>query len=110
MAKAVSGEAAGLDRGDLKRLLRLARKEPVHSAFAFGGDGKAIIMLDKRKPPRALEKGIKDQAPDSKNHRFGSVEINPDEPKLARFVVNKASSGVARRLVIALKGTGFNKV
>jgi hypothetical protein len=63
MAKSVSGESPGMDRGDLKRLLRMARKEPVHAAFAIGGDGKPIIMLDKRKPPRALEKGIKDQAP-----------------------------------------------
>jgi hypothetical protein len=99
-----------MDRADLKRLLRIARKDPVHMAFALGGDGKPIIMLDKRKQPRALEKGIKEGAPDAKNHRFGCVSIDPDNPKLAIFTVNKAASGMARRLVIALKGTGCSKV
>src|ERR1700692_1741324 len=105
MAKSVASEPVGMDRGDLKRLLRVARKEAVQAAFAIGGDGKPIIMLDKRKQPRALEKGIKDQAPDSKSHRFGSVEVDPDEPKLARFVINRAAFGVARKLVVALKST-----
>lgn len=104
------GGDVGMDRGDLKRMLRLARRETVHAAFALGGDGKPIIMLDKRKQPRALEKGIKDSAPDARNTRFGSVLIDPDDPKLARFVINKAASGMARKLIIALKGTGFNKV
>lgn len=104
------GGDVGMDRGDLKRMLRLARRESVHAAFALGGDGKPIIILDKRKQPRALEKSIKDGAPDARNTRFGSVLIDPDDPKLARFVINKAASGMARKLIVALKGTGFNKV
>jgi hypothetical protein len=110
MAKADAGDSVGTDRGDLKRLLRFSMKEPVHAAFALGGDGKPIIVLDKRKQPRALEKGIKDGAPGSKNHRFGIVMVDPDEPKIARFVINQPASGMAKKLVIALKGTGFNKV
>jgi hypothetical protein len=99
-----------MERADLKRMLRLARKDPIHAAFALGGDGKAIVVMDKRKQPRALEKGIKDKAPDAKNSRWGTVSIDPDEPKIARFVINKAASGIARKLVIALKGTGCSKV
>jgi hypothetical protein len=110
MANTAANDSVGMDRADLKRMLRIARKDPVHMAFALGGDGKPIIMLDKRKQPRALEKGIKDGAPDAKNHRFGRVAIDPDDPKLAVFTVNKAASGMARRLVIALKGTGCSKV
>ena len=110
MANAAANEPVGMGKADLKRMLRLARKQPIHAAFALGGDGKAIVVLDKRKQPRALERGIKEEAPDAKNHRWGSVSIDPDEPKIARFMVNKASSGMARKLVIALKGTGFPKV
>src|SRR5262245_38681542 len=110
MATAATKEPIGMQRKEIKRMLKLARKKPVHAAFALGSDGKPIVVLDKRKQPRALEKSIKDQAPDAKNHHWGSVSINPDEPKLARFVVNKPASGMARRLVIALKGTGCNKV
>ena len=104
------GEAAGMDRADLKRMLRFASQEPVQVAFALGGDGKAIIVLDRRKPARALEKELKIAAPDSKTHRFGSASVDPEQPKLARFMVNKAAGGIARKLVVALKGTGFSKV
>jgi hypothetical protein len=110
MANTAANDSVGMDKADLKRLLRIARKDPVHMAFALGGDGKPIIMLDKRKQPRALERGIKEGAPDARNHRFGSVAIDPDDPKLAIFTINKAASGMARRLVIALKGTGYQKV
>lgn len=110
MATAAAKEPVGMARADLKRLLRLASKDPIHAAFALGGDGKPIVILDKRKQPRALEKSIKDQAPEAKNSRWGTVSIDPNEPKLARFMVNKAASGMARKLVIALKGTGCNKV
>jgi len=110
MAKLDAGVSAGMGRAGLKRMLKYARKEPVRAAFALGADGKPIITLDKRKQPRALEKGLKQDAPDSKNHRFGTVMVDPDEPKLARFVINRAASGMAKKLVLALKGTGFNKV
>ena len=108
MAK--DGAGAGMDKGGLRKMLRMAVKQPVHAAFALGADGKAIVHLDKAKQPRSLEKIIKDSAPDSKGHRFGSVTVDPDEPTLARFMVNKASASMAKKLIIALKGTGFRKV
>ena len=38
------------------------------------------------------------------------VHIDPENPKVACFTVNKAAGGMARKLVIALKGTGCPKV
>ena len=110
MAKPGGDSQGGMEPAELKRLLRLASSAPIHAAFAIGGDGRPIIMLDKRKPPRVLEKELKESDPDAKSHRYGTVSVDPDDPKLACFVVNKAASGMAGRLVKALKGTGFSKI
>ena len=110
MAKPGGDTQGGMEPSELKRMLRLASSAPVQAAFAIGGDGRPIIMMDKRKPPRALEKELKESAPDAKSHRYGTVSVDPDDPKLARFVVNKAASGMAGKLVKALKGTGFSKI
>lgn len=99
-----------MDRAEIKRHLRYAREEPIPVAFALGGDGKAVLQLDRRKPGRALERQLKEAAPDSKNHRWGTAMVDPDNPKLVRFTVNRAGGGMARKLIIALKGTGFSKV
>jgi len=61
--------------------------------LVIGGDGKAIIQIEKMKQPRTIERTLKTDAPDSKNHRFGTVYVDPEEPKLAQFIVNKASGG-----------------
>ncbi len=107
---ASGGGGGGMELAELKRHLRLAKAEPIQVAFALGGDGKAVLQMHKRKPGRALERELKETAPDSRNHRWGTASVSPDEPKLVRIMINKAASGMARRLVLALKGTGFNKV
>ena len=104
------GGAAGMGRADLKRMLKFASEEPVRVAFALGGDGKAILVMDRRKPARTLEKELKEAAPDSRNHRFGTAAVDEAQPTLVTFMVNKQAGGVARKLVVALKGTGFSKV
>ena len=109
MAKPAETASAGMEKGELRKLLKFARREPVHMAFALGGDGKAVLQMDKRKQPRVLERMLK-ESEDTRNHRFGTVSVNPEFPQLARFTVNKSSAGMARRLVIALKGTGFRYV
>jgi hypothetical protein len=92
---------AGLDKAELKKFLKMSRKRgPMNMAFAIGGDGKAIIQIEKIKPPRTIERTLKSDAPDSKNHRFGTVYVDPEEPKLAQFVVNKAGGGLARKLIV----------
>lgn len=109
-AGAAGAGEAGMGAADLRKLLKLAQKQPVRAAFALGGDGKAVLVLDRRKPPRALAKQIKDGAPDSRNHRFGTASVDPSEPKLVRFTVNRSGGGFVRKLAIALRGTGYNKV
>lgn len=108
MAK--EADEPGSDKAELKKLLRLSRAKPVHMAFALGKDGKAILKLDRTKPSRTLEKALKTGALGSRNHRFGTVTISPEQPKMVTFVLNKGVSGFARKLVIALKGTGFKTV
>lgn len=103
-------DGAGLDKAGLKRMLKLARRAPVRMAFALGADGKALVQMDKRAQPRALERALKEGAEGSKGHRFGMATVGSEDPKLVKFIVNKASSGMARKLVLALKGTGFSKV
>ena len=100
----------GSDRGELKRLLKMAADRPINMAFALGADGKAVLKLDKMKPARSLEKGLKEGVDGAKLHRFGTVTIDPEDGKTVTFVVNKAGGGIARKLVQALKGTGFKTV
>ena len=100
----------GMDRAELKKHIQFAREEAVQLAFAIGGDGEAVIHMHRRKPGRALEKELKEASPDSKNHRWGTLQMDPDTPKLARVVVNKAGGGLSRKLGKALKGTGCGKV
>lgn len=103
-------EPVGMGKAELKRMLKFAQQAPVRIAFALGADGKAIVLMDRRKPPRALEKELKDAAPDSRNHRFGMVALDANDAKLVRLTVNKSAPGMGRRLVVAFKGTGFSKV
>jgi hypothetical protein len=111
MAIAAKNAGPGMDRAELKKALVIAKRQPMHCAFALGGDGKAVIVIDKIKKGPGLDRDLKTKAPNTKNHRFGTVEIDEDNPRLARFIINKAGGGgMARKLVIALKGTGFSKV
>lgn len=104
-------EPAGSEKGEIKRLLRLSQGgDPIFMALALDANGKAIIRVDRRRQPRALEKELKEADPDSRNHRFGTMSADPAKPKTVQFKVNKAASGLARKLVVALKGTGYNKV
>lgn len=99
-----------MDRAELKKHIHFARDGAVQVAFAIGANGEAVLQMHRRKPGRALEKELKEGAPDSKNHRWGTLQMDRDDPKLARFVVNKAVSGMSHKLSKALKGTGCSKV
>ncbi len=80
---------AGMDRGELKKHIHLARDGTVQVAFAIGPNGEAVLQMHRRKPGRTLEKELKDGSPESKNHRWGTLRMDSDDPKLARFVINK---------------------
>lgn len=105
---------AAMEKAELKKLLVKSKKEPVNCALAQG-DGKttalALIMLDKVKGPKAVEKDLLKEFPEAKNPRFGTAFVDVDEdPSLVKITINKAISGMAKRLVKSLKGTGFKKV
>lgn len=112
MASTTETTPAGMGKAEIKKHLMIARRatDPIHVAFALDAEGKAIVSMDKRKPPRAIEKALKEQAANSRNHRFGTLTILPDAPKVARIVVNKPASGMARKLILALKGTGIRQI
>ena len=100
----------GMDRMEIRQLLRLAAGHPLRAAIALSPDGKAIIVLDRHKQPRALDRELKEQLPGGRLHRFGTFSADEDDRKMARFVLNRAAPGMARRLVKALKGTGLRRV
>lgn len=100
----------GMDAPTIRHMVRLAGGEPLRAAVALSREGAAIILLDRHKPPRTLERELREGVPGSRLHRFGTLRIDGDDPKLARFVVNKASPGLARKLAIRLRGTGLRRV
>ena len=99
-----------MDKATIRHMLRLAAGEPLRAAVALSREGKAVILLDRHKPARTLERELKEGLPGSRLHRFGTLTVGDDDPKLARFIVNKASTGMARKLAIALRGTGLRRV
>lgn len=102
----------GMDKSLMKQLLAKSKKEPVSCAMAQGKDGAtALLLLDKAKSPQAVLKELQKQFPDAKHGLFGMAAVDPDtDPTLVKFQVNKAASGMAKRLMKTLKGTGYNKV
>jgi hypothetical protein len=109
MAKEVD---TGMDKGEMKKLLMKSKKEPVNFSFGMGSDASfALLMLDRIKAPKAVEKELEKKFSDAKNTRFGSAEVDTEEDaKKVKFIVNKPISGFGRKLVKTLKGTGFTKV
>jgi hypothetical protein len=102
----------GMDKADLKKLLTKSKQEPVNCAIGMGADPSiGLLVLDRAKQGKAVEQMLVKQIPDAKNTRFGRAFVDTDDnPKLVKLYLNKPVSGMARKLVKTLKGTGFNKV
>jgi hypothetical protein len=101
----------GMSKGEMKRLLRISQQDPVSCAVGLSKDGSAgLMVLDKLKQPRALEKVLLGDEPDAKNIRWGTASVDPENTKLVRLTLNRAASGLARKLIKTLKGTGVSKV
>jgi hypothetical protein len=102
----------GMDKQDMKRLLMKSKKEPVNCAIGQGSDPSiGLLMLDRIKGPKAVEKELTKEIPDARNTRFGRAEVDvDDDPKLVKIFINKPIASMARKLVKTLKGTGFTKV
>ena len=101
--------STGMNKAEMKQLLMKATPEnPISFAFAVGKEpGLALLKMDKIKSPKACLKMLADEFEESKTPGWGTVTVDEG---LVKFSVNKAVSGIARRLTKTLKGTGFRKV
>ena len=104
--------ATGMEIAEMKRLLALSRAAPLGCAIGAGDDRTmALLLIDRVKAPKAVLKELEEEFPDLSNARFGTVQAMPDgQAKTVRFVLNKPSSGLSKKLVKTLKGTGYSKV
>jgi hypothetical protein len=102
----------GMERQEMTSLLKRSKKEPVNCACAQGAESNiALLLLDKIKGPKSIEKELVKQFPDAKNVRWGTAFVDlDDDPKLVKFWINNKAPGLAKRLVKTLKKTGFTKV
>ena len=102
----------GMSKADMKKMLARAKEDPVSCAVGQGDNAAVgLLVMHRTKSPKAMEAQLKDEFPDVRNPRFGTAFITVDEnPKLVKFKLNRAVSGLARRLIKTLKGTGYNKV
>ena len=102
----------GMDKQEMKRLLMKSKKEPVNCAIGQGSDPSVgLLLLDRIKGPKAVEKELAKAVPDARNTRFGRAEVDvDDDAKLVKIFINKPVASMARKLVKTLKGTGFTKV
>ena len=102
----------GMTKAEMKKLLNRSKEEPVSCAIGLGDDaGVGLLLLHRTKPGRAVEALLKEAVPSAKNTRWGTAFVDlEDNPKLVKLTLNKAVSGMARKLVKTLKGTGFTKV
>ena len=105
----------GMEKQEMKRLLAQTKqtKSPVNCAIGMLPKQPAygLFMLDKVKGPKAVEQSLAKSIPDASNTRFGTAIVDPeDDAKKVKITVNRAVSGMAKKLVKTLKGTGITKV
>ena len=102
----------GMPKAEMRKLLTRSKEEPVSCAIGLGDDqAYGLLMMHRIKNGKACEKILKDTFPSAKNTRFGTAFVDVDDnPKLVKIILNRAVTGMAKRLTRTLKGTGFNKV
>jgi hypothetical protein len=102
----------GMDRAEMKRYLTRSKQEPVNCAIAVGDDkSMALLLLSPSRSSKTLQGELQKQFPSAFNTRIGTAVVDTDDdPTLVKFMLNKAVTSMARRLVKTLKGTGFRKV
>lgn len=117
MAKGhASDSIMGVDK--IKPLLTSSKQEPVQAAIALTADGDGLILLDKRKKPRAVMAQLKASAAKAKLQlqpstlRFGRAEVDTEyDPSMVRFFINKEAPGNMRApLVEVVKRSAYQKV
>ena len=101
----------GMDKAELRKLLTIAKKAPVNVALGMMKDGTPAILMHKVKQPRALSKELESGGAELKNMRWGEFLVEEEgDPKTLVARLNKPASGLARKLVKAVKFAGFSKV
>jgi len=107
----MAASKSGMELTPMKQLLNKAAPEsPIPFAFGMGTEPFALLMLDKAgKNPKGVLKSLEEEFKDAKNTRCGTAIVEPQRATLVKFIVNKPVSGMAKRLVKTLKGTGYNK-
>ncbi|HSZ89380.1 MAG TPA: hypothetical protein VK822_08375, partial [Acetobacteraceae bacterium] len=104
MAAPPKGKAPASDTimepGEMKPLLALSKREPVHAAVGITSDGDGIILLDKKKKPKKVLAELKASAAKAKIQlqpstlRFGKAEVDTDyDSGMVRFFLNKEAPG-----------------
>jgi hypothetical protein len=103
----------GMDKDELKALLRKSKTEPVNCAVAASGDDRTlgVIYLDKVKAPKAVSGVLEKAHKNATLVRWGKAEVDMDiDPKLVIFTLHKNVTGLGKKLKKSLKGTGYTKV
>jgi hypothetical protein len=105
----------GMEKQEMKRLLAQTKqsKSPISCAIGMLTKQPALglFLADKVKGPKAVEQGLTKAIPDAANTRFGTALVDTeDDPKKVKITINRAVSGMAKRLVKTFKGTGITKV
>jgi hypothetical protein len=102
----------GMSKSDMKKLLIRSKEEPVNCAIGVGEDAAyGLLLMSKTKGPKVLEKTLMLEFPKVKNTRFGTAFVDvEDNPKLVKLSLNRNVSGMSKKLIKTLKGTGFSKV
>ncbi len=104
-------DGQGMDKVELKKQLMVVKKQEMRCAVGLGKDGAAVILLDKNKPATALEKDLEKDNPGIKNTRRGVAFVDHDaDPRVLVLRLNKAASGLGRKLVKVVKVGGFGGV
>lgn len=99
-----------MEKGELRKLLTVAKKTPVNAAIGMMKDGTPALLLHKIKQPRALSKELEGSG-ELKNMRWGEFFVDEEkDPKTLVARLNKPASGMARKLVKVVKFAGFSKV
>jgi hypothetical protein len=105
--------STSMGKAELKKILGTAKRAPISCALGVDGENggnHCLILLHKVTPPKVLMAALKKQFPALKTPCFGTATVDVTDPKQLTVTVNKNISGMQKRLVRCLKGTGFTKV
>ena len=104
----------GMEKRDMKKLLKRSQSEPVSCAIAQGdakSGGPGLILMDKIRLPKELVRELKEKFPTMRTPAFGTASVDVEaDAKLVTFKMNKRIPGLDRRVRKSLKGTGYSKV